>query len=192
MRLLEKIARALHEREIPYRVIGGHAVSLYTASKRAEDAEDIDITLGITLRRLCEVQALAAQIGLEPLLVTETFTQDTLVFPCRDRATGTRVDFLFAPADYDHRTLRRVPVELGETEVCFAAPEDVIIQKVVAGRPQDFKDAQAILRQRPDLDLSYIRRCLAELEAVFAGPYSERFERALESSRGSMMTKLSL
>jgi len=48
--------------------------------------------------------------------------------------------------------------------VAFAAPEDLIIHKIFAGRPRDFEDVRVILMKNPELDISYIRKWLREFD----------------------------
>jgi hypothetical protein len=49
-----------------------------------------------------------------------------------------RVDLIFSLTDYEREAMSRShTVRIGDTDVRFAAPEDVIIGKVFAGRPRD-------------------------------------------------------
>jgi len=43
-----------------------------------------------------------------------------------------------------------------------AAPEDVIVHKIIAGRPRDIEDVRGILLRMPDMDIVYIRQWLKE------------------------------
>ena len=51
-KLLEKIARGLDKRKIPYMVIGGNAVLIYGEPRLTQD---IDITLGLDVRGFKEI-----------------------------------------------------------------------------------------------------------------------------------------
>lgn len=59
---------------------------------------------------------------------------------------------------------------LAGEEVRFAAPEDVIVHKIFAGRPRDLEDVASIVRNQPGLDRGYIQRWLAEFDAGASGP----------------------
>jgi hypothetical protein len=50
--------------------------------------------------------------------------------------------------------------------VHFAAVEDLIIHKLVAGRPRDIDDVRGILARKPLIDEKYIRECLAAFREV--------------------------
>ena len=67
---------------------------------------------------------------------------------------GLELDFLARARVLDVDGVR-VPV---------ASPEDVVVMKLLAGRPKDTEDAGAILAAHPDLDLGLVRRQLRGLE----------------------------
>ena len=147
--LLEKIALALDEAGIAYMVIGGQAVLLYGEPRLTKD---IDITLGASLDRLADVLALAEKAELNPLVAPETFTRRTMVLPCEDPATGIRVDFVFSFSPYERQALERVRrVGMGEADVRFASLENVIIRKIITGRPRhDLPRLILRRRRKPD------------------------------------------
>jgi predicted nucleotidyltransferase len=135
--LLRKIAMALDEGGFPYMVIGGQAVLVYGEPRLTRD---IDITLGASLDRLAEMIDLIKSINLEALVDPAEFTKKTMVLPCLDVASGIRLDFMFSWSAYEQQALRRIRnIELAGTNVKFASLEDVIIHKVIAGRPRTWK-----------------------------------------------------
>ena len=67
--------------------------------------------------------------------------------------------------------------------VRFASPEDVIIHKVLAGRPRDLEDVRSILRKRT-VDIDDIRKWLRQFEATLETDYTARFEDVLRSVEG--------
>ena len=177
--LLEKIALALDEAGIPYMVIGGQAVLLYGEPRLTKD---IDITLGASLDRLADVLALAEKAALKPLVAPETFTRRTMVLPCEDPTTGIRVDFVFSFSPYEQQALGRVRrVRMGEADVRFASLEDVVIHKIIAGRPRDLEDVRAMLLKNPRVDLLYTRRWLQEFSDALSEPFLDRFNEVLEN-----------
>lgn len=177
-RLLERIALALEGAGIRYMVIGGQAVLLYGEPRLTKD---IDITLGAGLDRLHEVLALAQAIPLTPLVEAETFTRQTMVLPCEDKSTGIRVDFIFSFSPYEKQALERVQtVRMGAAEVRFASLEDVIVHKIIAGRPRDLEDVKSILVKNPQADVAYIEGWLGEFSAALAEPFLQRFRELRE------------
>jgi hypothetical protein len=176
--LLEKIALALDKADIPYMIVGGQAVLLYGEPRLTRD---IDITLGMTLEKLDVVVGLTKGIGLEPLVDPDTFTRKTMVLPCQDPTTDIRVDFIFSFSPYEQQALERVrTVEMGNALLRFASPEDLIIHKIVAGRPRDFEDVKSVLIKNPELDIKYIRSWLRKLASALKEPFLKRFNKVLK------------
>ncbi len=49
-------------------------------------------------------------------------------------------------------------------ELPVIAPEDLLICKLLAGRPQDLQDVEAVLAAQPHLDLARVRSVLGLIE----------------------------
>jgi hypothetical protein len=172
--LLKKISTALDEAGIPYMIIGGQALLLYGEPRLTKD---IGVTLGATLEKLDGVTVLAKRNELEPLVDPETFTRKTMVLPCQDRQTGIRVDFIFSFSAYEKQAFKRVrKIKMGNVQIKFASPEDLIIHKVIAGRPRDLEDVKNVLIKNPGIDLAYIRQWLQAFTAALDEPFVERFD----------------
>lgn len=168
------MALVLEEARIPYMVIGGQAVLLYGEPRLTKD---IDVTLGVGLERLTEMLVLVERMQLRPLVDPDTFTRQTMVLPCGDLTSDIRVDFIFSCSPYEQQAMERVrKVQIGNAHVRFASMEDVIVHKIVAGRPRDLEDVRSILVKNPDVDLAYVRHWLGEFSHALAEPFLERFE----------------
>jgi len=179
--ILERIARALDEATIPYMVIGGQAVLLYGEPRLTRD---IDITLGIDLDRLDDLLVACNRAGLLPLVDARPFTLETRVLPCQEPESGIRVDLMLSFTPYEREAITRArTVVIGGVRVRFVTPEDLIVHKVVAGRPRDLEDVLSVLLKNPDLDLSHIRLWLREFARELERPYGEHFEALLQRSR---------
>ena len=158
--LLERMALTLERARIPYMIIGGQAVLLYGEPRLTKD---IDVSLGIDLSRLNELVVVAKSIGLDPLADPEEFTRKTMVLPCSDPSTGIRVDFILSFSPYEKTALSRVRrIKVRKAEVDFVSLEDLVIHKILAGRPRDLEDVRHILIRNPKADLAYIRQWLRE------------------------------
>lgn len=123
---------------------------------------DIDITLGVNIDYLDRLLSAVGELSLKPLPEDiETFVGETMVLPALDEHTGIRVDFIFSYTLFETNAIKRAKTVmiLGQN-VAFAAPEDLIIHKIFAGRARDFEDVRVILMKNPDLDISYIRKWL--------------------------------
>ena len=133
--LLIRLAEGLDKRGLPYMIIGGQAVLLYGEPRLTRD---IDITLGLDIDRFDEIISLSQDLGLNPLPQDPLkFAGETMVLPTQEKTTGIRVDFIFSFTPYESQAIRRArKIFLRHQAVCFASPEDVVIHKIVAGRPE--------------------------------------------------------
>ncbi len=161
--LLAKLSEGFENQKIPYMIIGGQAVLIYGEPRFTKD---IDVTLGVGVERLPDLLRLVETMGLKVLTPNTTeFVQKTMVLPCQDPASGIRVDIVFSFSPYERQAMGRVRrIVLENKEICFASPEDLIIHKVIAGRPRDLEDIRVVLRKNPDLDLTYVENWLRDFE----------------------------
>lgn len=166
------------EHDLPHAVIGGLAVQVWGNARLTIDA-DLAIAAPLT--------------GSEELvhLITEQFTSrsaDPLNMARKTRmilvtaSNGVEVDISLALPGYEDQLFARAvdyEIEPGKA-VRLCSPEDLIIHKAVAGRPQDVSDIQGVVyRQGEKLDAEYIRAWLREFANVLADPeIVERFEAA--------------
>lgn len=187
-RLLGRLAGALRRRRIPYMVIGGQAV-LYYGSPRL--TQDVDVTLGVDTDAYPAVNLLCREVGLKALVKRpKDFVQRTHVLPTSDLRSWLRVDFIFSNTSYERLAIRRSrQARVGHTTVRFVSLEDLIIHKLVAGRPIDVEDARVVmLKSRGRVDKSYVRHWLKQFEAledVGTKPLAE-FERLCQMNRGTL------
>ena len=136
------------------------------------------------MRDDCRPRALGWQVLVED---AEAFVRRTMVLPCRDEASGIRIDLIFAQSGYGQEALRRVQrVPFGATEVCFASPEDVVIHKVIAGRPRDLEDCRRIWLKNPQLDEGYIRGWLQQFADAVGEPFLSRFGQVRQIDGGEI------
>jgi hypothetical protein len=163
--LLAKLARALDAAGIPYMVIGGQAVLLHGEPRLTRG---IDITLGVDATRLKRVLAAVEGIGLAAVVAdVEAFIRTTNVLPVSYPPSGLRVDLIFSFTPYELEAIRRaVAVIFDEVEVRFASAEDLIIHKLVAGRPRDIEDVSGVLARKLSLDDGYILRWLESFREI--------------------------
>lgn len=148
--LLARIGATLDARGIRYMVIGGHAAILYGEPRLTRDHA---ITVGAGLDRLGELLEVVRDANLVPADGAQDLARQSYVFPCSDPATGIDVDFILSISAYEQEALGRArAVALGGVDVRFASPEDVLIHKIVAGRPRDLEDVRAILAKPHTLD----------------------------------------
>lgn len=172
--LLARIASTLETSNIPYMVIGGHAAVLYGEPRLTRD---IDITLGVGPDRLGELLDIVRGADLVPAQGAQELALRSYVLPCSDSVTGIDVDLILSVSAYEQEALGRAQaVAISGVHVRFASVEDVLIHKIVAGRPRDIEDARAILAKSPSLDRSYLQRWLQEFERTLSSPLVKQFK----------------
>lgn len=96
----------------------------------------------------------------------EEFVRKTRVLPFVHRVSRIPVDVVLAGPGPEEEFLSRArTVVIEGVPVPVISPEDLIVTKVLAGRPKDLEDVRGILGQEgADLDLGHVRRLLALLE----------------------------
>ncbi len=173
--LLEKLARAFQAEKIPYMLIGGQAVLAYGEPRLTRD---IDVTIGLAPEGLPRILKLLKKLELSPLPKDpRKFVEKTMVLPAGHAQTGARVDIIFSISPYESQALKRArKIQVHTHKVCFAAAEDVIIHKIVAGRPRDLEDAQGILLKQKKMDLKYIRSWLGRFDQALSSRYLDLFD----------------
>jgi hypothetical protein len=68
-----------------------------------------------------------------------------------------------------------IQVKLGSAVVFFASLEDLVIHKIIAGRPRDLEDVRSVLIKNPSYDHDYIVKRLTEFDAALEGNFVRRF-----------------
>ena len=179
-KLLKKIANELSAHNIPYMVIGGQAVLLYGEPRLTKD---IDITLGIGVSKLNEINSIVEKLNLK-ILVDEKFVKNTMVLLAIDEKTGIRVDFIFSFSLYEKQAIKRASdIKFGNTIVKFASLEDLIIHKIIAGRAIDIEDIRSIILKNPDYNTKYIKRWLQEFDKLLNEKFLKVFKKIVKEIR---------
>lgn len=155
-------------------IIGGQAVLLYGEPRLTRD---IDITLGVDVDRVADLMTLVDQLHLRSLADPDSFTRRTMVMPCVDPETGIRIDFIFSFTPYERDAIARAAVvDIGTAHVRFATVEDLIVHKMLAGRPRDLEDIKSVLLKQPQADIAAIRHRLIEFSHALNQPLLEQFD----------------
>lgn len=175
-KLIEKIAIALDKKNIPFMITGGQAVLVYGEPRLTRD---IDITLGVDTDRLDNVLDVGQELKFEILVKDiENFVRKTMVLPLIDTETGFRVDFIFSYSPYERVAIKRAKrIKFGNHPVSFASPEDIVIHKLISGRPRDLEDIKGMLLKNISLDKDYLYYWLKQFQDTLQKPLIQEFER---------------
>jgi hypothetical protein len=145
-------------------LFGAQAVGVWGVPRLSAD---VDITVRLRAPETTAFVNGMREAGFD-LRVTdaEDFARRTRVLPFVHRDSGIPLDAVLAGPGPEEEFLSRArTVVIEGVSVPVISPEDLIVTKVLAGRPKDVEDVRGILGQRGgDLDLGHVRRLLALLE----------------------------
>ncbi len=90
----------------------------------------------------------------------------TRVLPFLDRKTELPLDVVFAGPGLEEQFLERARrIEIPGGSIPVLSPEDLLVTKILSGRPKDIEDVRGVLRKQLDsLDLARVRSTLGLLE----------------------------
>jgi len=155
--------------KVPGVVIGGLAASLLG---RPRLTRDVDVLVLVDEGHWADFLAAGAEHGFSPRRDDAlAFAQETRVLLVRHLESGIDGDMVFGSLPFEKKAVARATwLELGGIRVPLPLPEDLIVMKAVAHRPQDLADIEAILSAHPKLNLRRVRRWVREFAAALSMP----------------------
>ena len=150
-------------------IIGGLAASLLG---RPRLTADVDAVMLLSLEDLPELISAAEKEGLDPRLEdAEEFARRHRVLLLHHSASGINVVISLGMLPFEEEAVERSTVHMiGDLSLRLPTPEDLIIFKAVAHRPQDLLDIQALIEVNPDLDRAWIERWLRQFARALDMP----------------------
>ncbi|MGI8788560.1 MAG: nucleotidyltransferase [Pyrinomonadaceae bacterium] len=144
----KELLKIFAERKVKYLVIGGYAVAKHAEPRYTKD---LDVWIGNSRENAERVFQSLKEFGA-PLtdISVEDFTRSTLVFQIG--IEPSRIDILMGLKDlnFDECWERRATAAVGEIEIHFISIDDLILNKQLAGRPQDLRDAENLKLKRAE------------------------------------------
>lgn len=158
-KILSELGAALDRAAIGYMVVGGQAV-LVRGEPRL--TRDIDVTLAAGPDALPQILSFLTDLGMHPLPSDPIgFARQTMVVPAVDDRTGVRVDLILSWTPFEAEAISRAEsVSVDGYRYRVATAEDLVVMKILAGRPRDLEDVAGILLRHPDLDARYVETWL--------------------------------
>jgi hypothetical protein len=183
-RLLADLGRALRVLGVPWYLFGARAAILHGVARLTADVD-------VTVRLPPEISSESLVAGLERhgfvLRVTDPgFVRRTRVMPFVHAETALPLDVVIAgPGLEDQFLARAVFTDIEGAEIPVGTAEDIVIMKVLAGRPKDIDDVVAILAAQGErFDADYAKALLLTLEeALGQSDLLPAFEHAQRKSR---------
>jgi hypothetical protein len=161
-RVLADLKRTLDPLGVRWFVFGAQAAILHGTARLTADV-DVTVALGSTTpQRLVRA---AKKHGFDAQIPSPDFIATTRVIPLVHRASRFPVDLVLAgPGLEDLFFERAAKLRVGRVSVPVASLEDLIVMKVIASRPKDMEDIDALLVSRADVDVAQIRETLSLAE----------------------------
>lgn len=168
-RLLEaplcKAVTFLQDHGYRYAIVGGVALPQWGVVRAT-----YDVDVKVLVPDLNYAAFRAALQKAFPQRAREHAPRDPLIVAVN--IDGVTIDFLLALPGYEELIIERaVRRDLGGWSAWICSAEDLIIQKVAAGRGKDWPDVEALLiEQRGKLDEGYIKDWLAQFAEALERP----------------------
>ena len=148
-------------------VFGAQAVIAYGVPRLSAD---VDVTVDLLPQEPERFVREMETAGFALRVEDADFVRRTRVLPFVHVSTGMPLDVVLAGSGLEDEFLDRArAVDLGGLSVPLIDPEDLIIAKLLAGRPKDIEDVRGVWRLRgQSLDAGRIRRILRLLEEALS------------------------
>jgi hypothetical protein len=148
-------------------LFGAQAVIAYGVPRLSAD---VDVTLRLVPDvpdRLVEGMRAA---GFEARVADANFVRRTRVLPFVHLATGMPLDVVLSGSGLEDDFLARARVlDIAGLRVPTLEPSDLVIAKILAGRPKDIDDARGLLKaRREEIDQARIESVLRLLEEALS------------------------
>jgi hypothetical protein len=184
--LLEDLAGVLGDRR--WYVFGAQAVNVHG---RPRMTADVDVTVEIGRAELPALIRRLDDAGFALRVADpEDFMMATSVLPFVHTRTGMPLDMVIATSGLERMFLERAqPADVGGgVLVPVISPADLVVTKILAGRPKDIDDAVSVLGSEGEgaVDVDALRELIAQIEeALDQSDLTPVLEDALAAARGS-------
>jgi hypothetical protein len=181
---LAALASALAEPDGPAMVIGGVAVIAQGVPRLTAD---VDATIIGASTPPSEAAVVLARHGIVTRIQDAVpFAEAHHVLLGVHEPSGIDIDLSFAWLPFEIDALdRREARDFAGVPIEVAHPEDLVIYKVIAARPKDVEDAEALMTIHAGrIDLNRVRRVVSELAAALEDDERPRLlERVIRKAR---------
>ncbi len=163
---LAALAATLDALDTPSLIIGGIAVIALGVPRATVD---IDATLSASAVNLDRLLEIGRRFGLSPRIDDAlAFARAQQVVLLRHDASGIPIDISLASLPFEEEAIRSgVNRDFAGVRIRVARPEDLVIYKLVAFRPRDIDDAEALLiAYGADVDVARVREVVRQFADV--------------------------
>lgn len=166
---IRALCNLLKTSQVSGALIGAVAASL---QGQARATEDVDALLRLDERTLDHFLEMAMAQGFKPRIPDAlSFARRSAVLLLEHEASRVGVDLTICRLPFDFEAVDRArSTVMGDLQFSVVTPEDLIIMKAIAHRPQDFQDIQAVVRANPQLDVRRVRTQVQEFAKALDMP----------------------
>jgi len=163
---LTDVCGLLSQRHIRFALVGGIAASL---RGRLRATEDVDLVLLTDVEGALELANSLGATPFQPLFPEfEKVVRSAYILALEHQPTGVPIDLAIGASGFEQQIVNRAQfVTIANTKVHVATAEDLILMKILAGRPQDDQDiAGMIAVQGSSIDWAYCESVAYQLAEV--------------------------
>jgi hypothetical protein len=162
---LRDLHRVLTKAKVPFAVIGGIAVIAWGFGRATLD---IDAAVAAPAVNVSAWLPRFARAGFVPRIAqAAAFAERNYVLLLRHEPTGIDIDVSFAQLEFELEALANTQLrKFGAIEISVPHPTDLIVYKMIAGRPRDLQDTEELLARSLPVDHAKVERLLREFDAL--------------------------
>lgn len=162
---ITRIAKLLESHRLTFALIGGLASSI---RGRLRVTADIDIVVDCEVVDAIAILEELDSKSFRPFVADpETSVRQFYVLPIEDIASRTPIDLAIGASGFEKLVVQRAVRPEGYP-ISVATAEDLLLMKVMAGRPQDENDVQGIVLANKDtIDWDYCIEIASQLQEAF-------------------------
>jgi len=170
------VVSLLEQEGVRYVLIGGLAASL---RGQPRVTADVDLVIGADVARALRLISSLATSKFEPFVPDfEEVVKRSFILPSRHRYTGVKVDMALGLSGFEQQLIDRAEkMAIAGQSVPVATAEDLLLMKVLAGRPRDDQDVHGIIAARgATMDWEYCRHVARDLGAALSQDLLSRIQ----------------
>ena len=166
---LSALQRLMKKSGCKWMIIGGVAASLLG---RPRFTADIDIVALIEDKDILNVLKLARRSGFKARIKDAAkFAKRNRVLLLQHKKSNINIDLALGLLPFEKEAIKRSKTrKVNNITLRLPTPEDLIIFKAVAHRPQDIMDIKEIVGNNPGLDVKYIKKITNEFALALSMP----------------------
>ncbi len=134
--------------------------------------------IDVDVDRALRIVKTLGSANFQPLFVDiEEVVEKSFILPLKHRTTNVKLDLAIGLSGFEQQTIGAEPIELGGTTIPVATAEDLLILKILAGRPRDEEDVKGLVIAAGDhMDWKYCLRVAADLGEALGVDLKTRVE----------------